>query len=138
VRVQFLVYTTPAPQGSMKAHVVRGKAYLSCDNRKTMPFRHAVTQVARNELARLNLNEPVAAKHVPVSLMLEFHLARPQSVPKKRQTPSVKPDIDKLCRATLDSLSGVLFADDGQVTEIRARKFYATGPEHVVISMEEV
>jgi len=136
MRVQFLVYTTPAPQGSMKAHVVRGKAYLSCDNRKTLPFRHAVTQVARRTLADMNLNEPVVGKHIPVRLSLEFHIARPQSIPKKRLTPSVKPDIDKLCRATLDSLSGVLFADDGQVTEIRARKVYATGPEHVSIAME--
>jgi Holliday junction resolvase RusA-like endonuclease len=138
MRVQFLVYTTPAPQGSMKAHVVKGRAYLSCDNRKTMPFRHAVTQVARRTLADLNINEPVAGKHVPVRLLLEFHIARPQSIPKKRVTPAVKPDIDKLCRAALDSLTGVLFADDGQVTEMMARKFYATGPEHVVISMEEV
>jgi Holliday junction resolvase RusA-like endonuclease len=71
-------------------------------------------------------------------LMLDFHVARPISVPKKRGAPSVKPDLDKLCRATLDSLSGVLFADDGQVTELRARKFYAVGPEHVMVSMEEV
>jgi len=138
MRVQFLVYTTPAPQGSMKAHVVRGKAYLSCDNRKTMPFRHAVTQVARGHLAQLGLSEPVAGKHVPVRLTAEFHFKRPPSVPKKRTEPSVKPDLDKCLRSLNDALTGVLWADDAQVTEIRARKFYATGPEHVVISMEEV
>ena len=136
MRVQFLVYATPAPQGSMKAHVVRGKAYLSCDNRKTMPFRHAVTQVARRTLADMNLNEPVAGKHIPVRLTAEFHLKRPPSVPKKRLQPSVKPDLDKCLRSLNDALTGVLWADDAQVTEIRARKVYATGPEHVVIAME--
>lgn len=134
--LQFIVYTTPAPQGSMKAHVVRGKAYLSCDNRKTMPFRHAVTQVARREVADRNLMEPVAGKHVAVGLKVEFHVARPASVSRKREHPTVRPDCDKLLRATLDALTGVLYADDGQVVEIYARKFYAKGPEYVLVSME--
>ena len=134
MNLQFIVYTTPAPQGSMKAFVVSGKARMTCDNKKTMPYRQAVTQTARHQLAAGNLDEPLAAKHVPVSLLLDFYLQRPASIPKKRYAPSVKPDIDKLCRATLDALTGVLFADDGQVTEIRARKFYASGPEYVAIS----
>lgn len=134
MNLAFAVYTTPAPQGSMKAFVIKGRARVTSDNKKTMPYRHAVTQIARRELADRNLNEPMAAKHVPVSLLLDFYLAKPASIPKKRVAPAVKPDIDKLCRATLDALTGVLFADDGQVTEIRARKHYATGPEHVLIS----
>lgn len=134
MNLNFIVYTTPAPQGSMKAFVVARKARMTCDNKKTEPYRDTVTRRAVIELAAGNIDRPFAAKHVPVRLLLDFYLQRPVSVPRKRQAPSVKPDIDKLCRATLDALTGVLFADDGQVTEIRARKFYATGPEYVAIS----
>jgi crossover junction endodeoxyribonuclease RusA len=131
--IVFVVYASPAPQGSMKAFVIRGKARLTCDNKKTVPYRHCVTQAARRDLANRNICEPMAGKHAPVVLDLEFHLARPESAPKKRRVPSVKPDIDKLCRATLDALTGVLFVDDGQVVDLSARKVYAQGPEMVVI-----
>lgn len=132
----FVVYASPAPQGSMKAIVIDGNARVMCDNKKTMPYRHAVTMMARNKMATENINEPMAGKHVPVKLMLEFHLARPKGAPKKRTEPAVKPDLDKLVRATCDALKGVLYLDDGQVTELRAKKCYAEGPEMVVIGME--
>ncbi len=120
----------------MKAFVIKGQARVTSDNNKTMPYRHAVTQIARWKMADENINEPMAAKHVPVKVMLEFHVARPKSIPKKRTEPAVKPDLDKLVRATMDALKSVLYVDDGQVTELRAKKKYAEGPEMVVIGME--
>ncbi len=138
MELSFVVYASPAPQGSMKAFVMGGKARLTCDNKKTVPYRHAVTKVVRHELAQRNLSEPLAGKHVPVRLDLEFHIARPPSAPKKRSLPSVKPDIDKMCRSTLDALTGVLFVDDGQVVELHAKKVYADGPEFVAIRFESV
>lgn len=128
------VYASPAPQGSLRAFVVRGKAHLTSDNAKTVPFRHAVTLLARRQMADLGLEEPLAGKHVPVSLILDFHLSRPPSLSKRRVEPAVKPDIDKLSRSVLDSLTGVLYIDDGQVVELQARKHYTTGPEYVEIS----
>lgn len=138
MRVQFLVYTTPAPQGSKVARVINGRAQMFEANKKMLPYRHAVTQYVRYALAQRGLSEPVAGKHIPVRLMMEFHVTRPPSVPKKRTEPSVPPDLDKYIRSTNDALKGVLYADDGQVVELRARKVYATGPAHVVISMEAV
>jgi Holliday junction resolvase RusA-like endonuclease len=38
--------------------------------------------------------------------------------------PAVRPDVDKYLRAVLDALTGVLYADDGQVTTVRAEKRY--------------
>jgi crossover junction endodeoxyribonuclease RusA len=138
MRVQFLVYTTPAPQGSKVARVINGRAQMFEANKKMMPYRHAVTQMVRHELAQRGIAEPVAGKHIPVRITMEFHVPRPPSVPKKRTEPSVPPDLDKYIRSTNDALKGVLWKDDAQVVEIRARKVYAVGPEHVVISMEEV
>jgi Holliday junction resolvase RusA-like endonuclease len=38
------------------------------------------------------------------------------------------PDLDKLVRAILDSLTGVVWRDDAQVVDIVARKVYAETP----------
>lgn len=66
---------------------------------------------------------------------IDFYLLRPPSVKQsKRAFPIVPPDIDKLCRSTLDGISqglsgkvgdGLLWGDDAQVIELVARKFYA-------------
>jgi Holliday junction resolvase RusA-like endonuclease len=43
-------------------------------------------------------------------------------------------DIDKLERALFDALSGVVFADDSQVCDVRARKVWAGESEHAPAS----
>jgi Holliday junction resolvase RusA-like endonuclease len=45
---------------------------------------------------------------------------------------SVKPDLSKLVRATEDSFTGLLYADDAQIVETIARKHYGT-PERVEV-----
>lgn len=39
-----------------------------------------------------------------------------------------KPDIDNYLKALLDSMTGIVFKDDGQVVECRARKLYSPKP----------
>ena len=41
---------------------------------------------------------------------------------------SKKPDIDNYLKALLDSMTGIVFKDDGQVVECRARKLYSLKP----------
>jgi len=65
-----------------------------------------------------------------VALDLEFRLARPPSVdPRKRLYPATKPDVDKLARAVMDGLAGLLYDHDAQVTDLAARKRYAAPGE---------
>lgn len=55
---------------------------------------------------------------------LTFHLVKP----KTRTTPPIsKPDLDKLARAVLDSLSKIVYHDDAQITNLRAQKKWANG-----------
>ena len=52
-------------------------------------------------------------------------MRRPKTVKvRKRPLPIVKPDLDKLVRSVLDALSGVVFADDAQVTGLLTVKRY--------------
>lgn len=53
---------------------------------------------------------------------LGFVLKAPKKNDRKR--PHVKPDIDKVSRAILDSLTGILYDDDAQVCELLAWKVY--------------
>lgn len=133
-RISFTVYCTPTPQGSKRGFVVPGKfgkkprAVITEDNKKTKPYRHAITQTVMQEL----ISAPWCGKESAVWLTLNFYLAKPPSAPRKRFRPTVKPDVDKLVRATLDALTGVLFVDDAQVVELNASKNYGT-PERVEI-----
>jgi crossover junction endodeoxyribonuclease RusA len=138
-QIVFTVHCKAEPQGSKRAFVVPGKnggrarAVVVDTNKGPMrSYRSQVTQEAIVALSEASHPQPFAAKHMPVEIVLEFMFLRPDSA-KKRHWPVVKPDGDKLLRATLDALSGVLFADDAQVVRVNMEKVY--GPlEQVHIS----
>ena len=125
------VYGFPAPQGS-KA-VYNGRVVEQ--SAKTLkPWRKAIADAC---------HEWVTDDHTfllgPVKIEIDFYLVRPPSVKmNKRAFPIVPPDIDKLCRSTLDGVSqglngkvgdGLIWADDSLVVELIARKYYADDRE---------
>jgi Holliday junction resolvase RusA-like endonuclease len=70
-----------------------------------------------------------------IALEVEFRFARPPShftktgrLRKGAPLAPGRPDLDKLLRGLLDGLTGVLFRDDAQVTELEAAKCYAEAP----------
>jgi len=117
--VRFEVPGDPTPQGSMRAVVGGdGKAHVISDNVKTGPWRTQVAWAARQAWS----GAPTTAA---VSVTAVFWIARPASVSeKKRPAHTVKPDVDKLTRAILDALTGVVYRDDSQVDHIEATKKY--------------
>ena len=86
----------------------------------------------------------------PVQVSLHFFFSRPKGhygtgrnagklkgyAPGQPTSKSVG-DIDKLTRAVLDGLTGIAYADDSQVTDLKARKRYTLPgrPEGVRISI---
>jgi Holliday junction resolvase RusA-like endonuclease len=57
------------------------------------------------------------------ALTAVFYMPRPQE-PRDRHHLTV-PDVDKLLRAVLDALTGILWVDDSQVVIVETRKMYA-------------
>jgi len=109
--IEFSVYGSPVPQGSMKVingHIIHNKGS------ELAAWRSAIALSAKKAGARPERN--------PVAINLVFVQLRPKTV--KRAEPSVAPDLDKLIRAVLDALTAIAYVDDGQVTEIYARKIY--------------
>lgn len=119
--IRFSVIGTPVTQGSAKAinHKSTGRAVLIQENREDLrAWRSAIRRAAETVAGGQK-----APAQTPVWVSATFLLQRPASV--KRFRPSVKPDLDKLARASLDALSGVLFEDDGQVVSLKVSKQYA-------------
>lgn len=106
----------PVPQGSKT--VFNGRAVDA--NKNLKPWRKAVTEHAKWVMGTDDLLEG------PLVLSCAFMMPRPKSAPKSRVFPSVKPDLDKLIRSIGDSLSGVVFGDDAQVTRHDPVKVYVT------------
>jgi crossover junction endodeoxyribonuclease RusA len=113
---------SPAPQGS-KRHVGGGRMIES--SAKVKPWREAVRTEA--------LATGLAISDQPIYLHLRFRFRRPRGhhnskgevKASARIEHITRPDLDKLCRSTLDGLTGVLFKDDSQVAFLEASKEYA-------------
>jgi Holliday junction resolvase RusA-like endonuclease len=133
----FVAYGTPQPQGSARAFVRGNRAYVTSANPKMKPYRHTLTQVATEVLEKANCVGPAFPRPLAVELSVVWYLAKPKSTPKKITKPTKKPDTDKLLRAVLDSLTGVVYEDDSQVVRVTAEKRYGS-PERTEVTAEEI
>ena len=75
-----------------------------------------------------------------------FYMPIPKSWSKRKKQlaingdikPSVKPDIDNLCKAVLDALNGgIAYHDDKQIVELHLSKMYSDHPR-TEIELEEL
>jgi crossover junction endodeoxyribonuclease RusA len=124
--LQFTVFAKPEPQGSTRAFIPKGwnRAIITTDNAKLKPFRQEVAQTA---LAAMHEHgAQMAARGVPIALTLGFFFDKPKSVRKSVHRKTTKPDLDKLARAALDALTGIVYADDSQVDECHATKSFGS------------
>ena len=118
--VTFSVMGIPQPKGSTKAFVPKGwtRPIVTADNPKAKGWQQLVAEQAQ-DVAREGFFVG------PIAVAMVFRLPRPISLPKRVVHHLTAPDIDKLARCCLDGLTGVLYRDDSQVVELRARKVYS-------------
>lgn len=119
--IEFEVLGTPVTQGSTRAFVRGTRAIVTHDKRgPLLNWRASIAQAAQ-----VAAGGAFAERGVPVWVSVMFRLQRPTSAPKRVTRPTTKPDIDKLARAGLDAMTGVLWADDSQVVSLTAMKEFA-------------
>jgi crossover junction endodeoxyribonuclease RusA len=118
--VTFTVRGIPVPQGSARAFIAGGRAIVATEAHRGSlgAWRTAIATEARAAMGE----DPLLTGPVRVDLL--FVLPRPKSAPKRRLYPDGKPDVDKLARAALDALTGVVFSDDARVCLLKAAKVY--------------
>ncbi len=131
--ISFTAYGIPAPKGSTKAFIPKGwnRAIVTETNKHTRPWAAIVKGAAIDAVKDVHIAFPEG----PISIDLRFLMPRPVSLPKKVVHHTKKPDCDKLVRAILDALKGIIWSDDSQVVEIRAQKFYAREAERPGVSV---
>lgn len=145
------VLGTPAPKGSNRAMLRGGRAVF-------VPGGSKPNQVALKSWD-VNVREAAIIRHAehassaaplfvatPLTVAIVFRLARPGGhwhpktgalKPKSPARPAGKPDVDKLARSTLDSLTGLVFDDDSRIVELTVRKEYAApGQEGASIAVD--
>jgi len=107
----------------------RGRAVVVPDqgSARLREYRSRVRQAARAALWNDRGAFPMAG---PVRLEVVFERRFPKRL--RSAHPATRPDLDKLARAVLDALSGVLYRDDGQVVELVLSKLWATDPRTVI------
>lgn len=111
---------TPIPQGS-KSVSKSGHAYEA--NKKTRPWRATVADCA----AEARASGEAEMLEGPVAVSIAFYFQKPKSAKKSAVYNEKKPDIDKLCRAIFDSITGILIPDDSRVVCLTCVKYYAGG-----------
>lgn len=126
VVVEFLVYGSPAPQGSKRfvGVTASGRGLMVESSKRVRPWRMDVKAAAESARDQLRALMPMDG---PLCCSMVFTLPKPASAPKKRRTwPDRKPDLAKLIRSTEDALTDAGFwADDARVVEyVRAAKVY--------------
>ena len=109
--ISFFVDGLPITQGSMK--VINGRI-IHHKGSELAAWRSAIALTARQHGARPTTD--------PVYIHIKFYLPKPRTV--KRQYPTAKNDLDKLCRSVLDGLTSIAYVDDSQVVSIVAQKAY--------------
>ena len=83
-------------------------------------------------------------KDVPLEIRIVAYFPIPKSDSNKRKTekkigvirPTIKSDIDNICKSILDGLNGVAYEDDKQIVGLHASKWYADNPKVRVLISE--
>lgn len=127
-KLEFRAEGVPVPVGSFIPMVRKdGRPYLLRQNNSgAKAWRRAVLAAAMDAIALTKW--PKQSETANYTISLSFLLPKPKSV--KRSQPTVKPDIDKLCRGTLDALTQAgAIQDDARVCQLIACKTYAADGE---------
>lgn len=133
------VLGTPAPKGSGRAMMRGGRPVHvpsgSDANKNALESWDVAVRLAARDVVGQRRTSPVLVQ-TPLAVVLVFRMRRPGGHYKGKSgelkasapfAPMTKPDADKLTRATLDSLHGIVFDDDSRIVELMVRKEYAKG-----------
>lgn len=119
MRLAFIAYGLPAPQGSARAfyQANKNRAVIVKDNdERQRSWRSSVSDAAAKAMAGHALIDG------PMVIRLRFVFPKPKSV--KRAHPATRPDLDKLLRACFDAMTGIVYTDDARIVETNASKQY--------------
>lgn len=128
--VTFTVLGKPAPQGS-KRYVGNGRMVEA--SKHLEPWRMA-TRIAAMEAMRAS-RLPTYTGPVDVHVHYTFAISPSSRGRTDGMLHAIRPDLDKLLRATLDGITGVVIDDDSRVANLSSRKTWTTGEQGAQITV---
>ena len=119
------------PQGSKNGFIRGGRVVMVEASKDLKVARQALSEYIAVEAYKDKW--VVATKEIPVTVSLTFVFTRPKSA-LKRMFHTVKPDVDKLVRYSLDAVSNAnnVWVDDSQVVEVIAKKVYGHADKTII------
>lgn len=138
--VVFTIPGEPVAKGRPRSFVRNGHvAHYTPD--KTARYENLVRLAAQQAMAGRSPEQGA------VELTVHAYMGIPASWSKRKQvqaslgeiTPTKRPDLDNILKAIKDGGNGVLWRDDAQVVDVRAKKRYSEMPfvRVIVSSLEE-
>jgi Holliday junction resolvase RusA-like endonuclease len=133
--ISVTVSVEAVPKGSVRAFIApkQNRAIIVQDKHYQLRLYESIL--------RDHLSQAMQAQSLfegPVRVRIVFNRSRPKSSKRKKSMYAcTRPDIDKLARAVLDAMTGIVFTDDAQVAALIAEKRYADKAS-VEITVEEI
>lgn len=141
--MQIVVFGAPMGKERPRASMIGGHARIYTP-KKTQSYESRFAYAWSEKYS----NEALTRAPIKVTVRAVFPLSKgdykKDGTPTKSgfrklsgdEKPSKRPDIDNICKAVLDGLNGVAFADDSQITLLIATKEYGESPR-VEVEIEE-
>jgi Holliday junction resolvase RusA-like endonuclease len=124
------VYGQPLPQMRMKACKIGGHIRIYDPQAKQK-------EEIRWRIRGLYKEEPVT---IPIYVEILFYMPIPKHTSTVRKKDMIngkmhhmkRPDVDNLIKLILDCMTGIVYKDDSQICDIRAKKLYAESPATII------
>ncbi len=135
--IRFTVFGEARSQGSTRAFIPKGwtRPIITSANPKLKPWRQEVSATALSVMKKER--RKMFPRKIPVRVMVDFFFLKPKSARKDEVHKVTKPDCDKLSRSILDSLEGIVYEHDAQVSQCWVNKFFGS-PARAEIRVTEI
>lgn len=136
MKVEFEILGKPMGKARPRMNTYTGRAYTP---EKTLNYENLVKYIFINEFKEFKPFE--GAIRAKIKAIFEV----PQSYSKKKRLMLLstlfsythKPDTDNIAKIVLDSLNGLAYKDDAQITKLEVEKSYGEQAK-VIVELEEI
>lgn len=130
-RHEITIIGTPVPQS--RPRFSKGRIYTES---KSSAYRDLVRKSADSQFSHSLLDMPLSVNmvvYMPLTAEIKNSKKKSESARIGVLKPAKKPDIDNLAKAVMDGFNGIVWVDDGLVTDLCVKKRYSDNPRVEVV-----
>ena len=135
-KIEFVIPGDPVPQGRPRAST-RGGYVKVYDPPASRAYKKLVKTYASYNRPSVLLSGYIEVEmHIYKRTLKSFSKKKKIDAENKKIRPKTKPDADNYAKGILDAMKGIIWQDDGQVTDLIARKYYSERPRVEILIKE--